>query len=239
MHSRVELERTFVLHQRPYRESSLLLEVFAAHAGRIGLLAKGARRPQSRWRGILQPFRPLLLSWSGRGELASLTRAELVGRVRTPNGRSLLSAFYVNELLLRLLHRHDAHPELFETYHDTLTLMCDGESDDVVLRIFEKKLLAAIGYGLVLDRDIASGDPLEPDCSYDYWPDRGPVRQCGRETHAVAITGRTLRALATEQLDSAVTLREAKLLMRRLLGIQLGERPLHSRGLFRPRGREN
>ena len=234
MQSRVELERTFVLHQRPYRESSLLLEVFAAGFGRMGLLAKGARRPQSRWRGLLQPFRPLLLSWSSRGELALLTRAELEGRVGVLSGRNLLSAFYLNELLLRLLHRHDAHPELFHAYHDTLVRLGGDENGEAVLRIFEKRLLAALGYGPVLDRDVLSGEPIELDYAYDYWPDRGPIRQGFGEPQGVGISGWTLRALATERLDDASALREAKVLMRSLLAVHLGEKPLHSRGLFRP-----
>jgi DNA repair protein RecO (recombination protein O) len=169
--------------------------------------------------------------------LALLTRAEPEGSVRAPSGRNLLSAFYLNELLLRLLHRHDAHPELFHSYHDALARLCGSDSDEAVLRIFEKRLLAALGYGLVLDQDVLSGDPIELDRAYDYWPDRGPIRQGGGETQAlgiIGIRGCTLHALATERLDDASALREAKVLMRTLLAVHLGEKPLHSRGLFRP-----
>ncbi len=112
MRVQVMLEPAYVLHHRPYRDSSLILDVLSAAYGRVALVARGARRPKSRLHGVLQPFQPLLASWSLRGEMGTLTAAEARagGGLR---GRALISGFYVNELLLRLLHRHDPHPQLF------------------------------------------------------------------------------------------------------------------------------
>ncbi|NIR32358.1 MAG: DNA repair protein RecO [Gammaproteobacteria bacterium] len=230
---RVELARAFVLHRRPYRESSVLVEAFSADHGRVGLVARGARRPSSRLRGVLQPFRPLLLSWSGRGELATLTAAECEGVVPMLAGGKLASGFYLNELLLRLLLRHDPHPELFETYRRVLPRLAVTDAHEPVLRVFEKRLLATIGYGLVLDHEADSGHAIDPAALYRYYSEQGPVAQTGEDAPGVPVHGRTLIALDREELDDPEVLHEAKRLMRNVLTVYLGSKPLASRALFR------
>lgn len=242
---RIVQQPAFVLHRRPYRETSLLLEVFTRGYGRLGLLAKGARRPSRQaLGGVLKPFQELLIGWSGRGELPVLTGAEPHGEAIELGGEALYCGFYMNELLLRLLHRHDPHEGLFDDYRTALAALgpqpgAQGPGgQEAVLRVFEKRLLAAIGYGLVLDRDISDGSPIEPSAVYDYIPERGPVRLAdgtgnGIASHSesVRVRGATLRGLQDETLD-AEGLREAKRLLRSALARHLGPRPLVSRELY-------
>jgi DNA repair protein RecO (recombination protein O) len=153
--SKVALEPAFILHHYPYRDSSLLLEVFARGYGRVGLVARGARSARARWRGQLENFRPLLLSWSLRGELGTLTGLELPAVTGVPAGRRLLSAYYLNELILRLLARHDPHPEVFDAYAEAIRDI--DVAEEPALRIFEKRLLQALGYGLLLGHEADTG----------------------------------------------------------------------------------
>ena len=234
---RVHQQPAFILHQHDYSETSLLLEVFTAGHGRIGLIAKGARRPSSRLRGVLKPFQRLLIAWSGKGELAVLTAAESDGPDCSPGGPALYCGFYMNEVLLRLLHRHDAHGLLFDAYESALRRLRMDVSNEPVLRIFEKNLLRELGYGLVLDQDIEDKTLIDREAMYDYILDRGPVRiarpELNRPTEGVRVRGASLLALARESLDDPMVLRDAKALMRAALARHLGERPLHSRKLFR------
>jgi DNA repair protein RecO (recombination protein O) len=226
-----------VLHHRDWSETSLTLDVFTPAHGRLGLLAKGARRASSPWRGLLEPFRPLVIGWSGRGELPILIQAEADGKSLATHGPALYCGFYLNELLLRLLHRFDPHERLFALYRDALTALARGESPDTILRLFEKRLLDDLGYGPVLDRDVIAGEPIEAAAVYDYRLDRGPVRlthpDINTRIEGVRIRGASLLALAAEQLEEAEARREAKRLMRALLDQQLGGRPLHTREFYR------
>ncbi len=150
MASAVTLQSAYVLHHRPYRESSLLLEVFSRDYGRVGLVARAAKRPRSPWRGTLQPFRSLLLSWTGRGELMTLADAELTESGPFLRGRGLLSGFYMNELVMRLLQRHDPHPALFEAYRSALKGLAAAGSEEGVLRVCAKRLVYSSGSAFVL-----------------------------------------------------------------------------------------
>ena len=230
---RIELEPSFVLHQRPYRETSQLVEIFGERSGRVALVARGARRSRSPQRGLLQPFSPLLLSWVGRGELGTLTGAE----IETPGPPlpeiALFSALYLNELLMRLLHRHDPHPSLFSSYQRAVDELRAGEPVELALRIFEKNLLQEIGYGLVLDYDADSGERITAQRSYRYRLERGPVEDRSSALDGIPVSGRTLLALASGRLEGPDEIGEAKRLMRYLLDPLLGERPLATRSLFR------
>ncbi len=249
---RVQQQPGFILHQHPYSETSLLLETFTSEHGRMGLLAKGARRPGNRARGYLKPFQPLVLGWSGRGELPVLTSAEPQEPAQELYGEALYCGFYINELLVRLLHRHDPHPGLYDAYRACLAALYPGTTNsatapgvalppasmqsEAVLRLFEKRLLAEIGFGLVLDRDIGDNSPIAADTVYDYVPDHGPVR-INPERYArgqgIRVHGASLLALARETLDDPAALRDAKALMRAALARHLGDKPLRSRELFR------
>ncbi len=230
---RFDLQPAFVIHQRPFRETSLVLDVFSSRQGRVGIVAKGAHRPRSAWRGILQPFQSLLLAWSGRGELGTLTHAERAGSMPPLRGSRIMSGFYVNELLTRLLARGDPHPRLYEAYVEALAALAGPAADEPILRIFEKRLLEEIGYGLVLDRDSDSGAPIEEGRDYHYQTDKGPWRTAPVDVATVRIGGSALIALAREALAGNEELRETKMLMRFVLGSHLGGKPLASRELFR------
>ena len=233
--NRVELEPAFVLHNRAYRETSLIVEIFGRDTGRLGLVAKGARRPKSAQRGMLQPFHPLLLSWSGSGDLGLLTGTEADGYARPLLGKALFSGLYMNELLMRLMHRHDPHRELFYHYSAALEALGLGQRTDAVLRIFEKQMLESIGYGLVLDHAIDSGEPIRKDDAYRYQTDRGPTSVGSGDADGVPVGGETLLSLARESLETEPVLDEAKRLMRVVLRRYLGEKPLATRSLFRAR----
>lgn len=230
--ARVSLQPAFVLHHRPYRDTSALLEIFTPEFGRVGLVARGLRSAKSRLQGVVQPFCPLLISWSGRGELATLTGCEPNGALVRLDGARVLSGFYLNELLLRLLHRHDPHPALFECYAQTLHLLQQPDMEQRALRIFEKHLLREIGYALMLEHEAESGAPIELGEAYNYHLERGPLKCHAGEYAGVRMQGSSLLALLNETLHDAASLREAKLLMRAALGLYLGNKPLQSRELY-------
>src|SRR5690625_3050175 len=214
---RVNLDPCVVLHQRPYRETSLLLEAWSRKYGRLGVVARGARRPRGVQRAALQPCRRLLLSWSLRGELATLTGAENAGPVWGLKGDALFAVFYLNELLLRLLERQDPHPELFDDYVVTLDAMESGGLE-APLRLFEKWLLQATGYGLELFVEADGETPVAAGRSYAYRIGQGAVPSEGPIGHGeVAVHGETLLALKREQLESRRELAQARRLLQTAL----------------------
>jgi DNA repair protein RecO (recombination protein O) len=221
------------LHQRPYRETSALLEVFAEDYGRVGLVARGVRSAKSKQRGELQALRPLRLSWHIRGELGTLSGVEADGHVDRLQGTALYSAFYLNELLMRLLARHDPHPQLYRSYRDSLQRLARDVDIEPVLRIFEKRLLEDIGYGLLLDHEVQQGEALEASGYYDYHLESGPVRVADAQAPGFVFRGSSLLALAEERLDTAQARQDAKRLIRSALNLYLGNKPLKSRELFR------
>ncbi|MBL8481611.1 MAG: DNA repair protein RecO, partial [Rhodocyclaceae bacterium] len=177
---RVEHAAAFVLHTLPYRETSLVVELFTRSHGRLGVVAKGAKRPRSALRGVLIEFQPLVVSWSGAGELKTLTRAEWRGGQAMLSGRAVLLAYYLNELLLQLLPREDAHAELFEAYALTIADLAGMGPAAPLLRRFERILLAELGYLPLLNRDAEHGGALDPACEYVFLPDRGAVAASGQ-----------------------------------------------------------
>lgn len=229
---RVTLQSAYVLHTRPYRDTSLLVEIFTHDYGRIGLVARGVRSSKSRYASLLQPFNPLLISWSGQGELPTLSGAETAGMAPQLNGDLLLSGFYLNELLMRLLQRGDAHPRLFEVYITSLASLAERNEQEPILRQFEHRLLQETGYGLILDHDVLSGESIDPEGSYQYLPDRGPVLASEQDNNGIDVHGQTLLAIARDDYSHSRVRQEAKRLMRAVLAVHLGDRPLKSRELF-------
>jgi DNA repair protein RecO (recombination protein O) len=233
---RVQLTPGFVLHLRPWRESSALLEVFTETHGRVGLVARGVRSARSRQRGDLQPFRALRLSWQGRGELGTLTGVEPDGAAIALRGKALYSAFYLNELLMRLLARHDPHPGLFGHYRHCLQRLATGSQLEALLRLFELRLLEEAGYALQLDCEATSGEALQADTLYDYHLESGPVAVVGEHEGGFVFRGASLLAIAREELSDPAVLTDAKRLLRSALKLYLGDKPLKSRELFKPLG---
>lgn len=230
MHQASQLQPAYILHQRPYRDTSLLLEVFSRDHGRFGLVARGARGPRSRIRGLLQPFQPLLLSWSGRTELGTLHSVEADGAAPRLAGATLYSGFYLNELLMRLLQRLDPHPELYAAYAEALVgLQTEAQRP---LRRFEKQLLESLGYGLLLDHEADSGEPVQAGVEYVYALESGPVRCLGTQAGGLRLSGRSLLSLAAGELADAQSLGDAKRLLRAALALYLGDRGLKTREVF-------
>lgn len=225
---RVALQPAFVLHRRPYRDTSLLLEIITRDHGRIGLVARGVRSRGSRAKGILQPFIPLLLSWSGKGELSNFVGAEALAIPFQIAGPRIFSGLYANELLLRLLERHDPHPGLFEAYLQLLAALTAEELEEPALRVFEKRLLAEIGYGLLLDRDALTGTPIVSHGHYRYVLDQGPIN-ANASAAGIDISGCSLLALRYEDLSNSLVLKETKRLIRAALDKHLQGRPLKTR----------
>lgn len=227
--ARILLQPAYVLHRRAFSETSLTLEIFTPEFGRLGVLAKGARRGRAPKAALLQPFRPLRLSWSGRGSLPVLGEVECVAGSISPQGDEVVSAFYLNELLMRLLPRHDPYPELFVAYHEAMARLGEG---GVPLRGFELCLLESLGYGLVLTHD-SEGLPLEADRQYHYRVDTGAcVHRVEDSTEALPVSGRTLLALADSEQPGGADEAEARRLLRFVLRHYLGDRPLKSRELI-------
>jgi DNA repair protein RecO (recombination protein O) len=225
-----ELTPAFVLHQRPYRETSLLLDIFSEQYGRVSLIAKGVRGKKRNQSGILQLYQPLLLSWSGRGELQTLTAVEVASPNFVLRAESTLCGLYINELLVKLLPIHVVEPEIFQAYQRALFGLQQAKHTERVLRLFEKHLLSHLGYGLVLDREFESGQAIDEQKQYTYQADSGLSRW--RPEHAIAISGRSLLHLLTERDFDQESLNEIKKMMRSVIHFYLGGKPLQSRQLF-------
>lgn len=227
---RADHEPGYVLHTYPYKETSLVVEAFTRRCGRVALLARGARRPRSALRGVLLAFHPLRFSWSGAAELANLVNAEWAGVLKADSGplggRGLMCGFYLNELLLRLLPRDDPHESLFDAYAGALAGLAGGDDVSAVLRAFEKRLLAELGYAPLLEREAASGAEVDPERVYGYEPDRGPVPAANG---GLRVSGRTLLDLAADDYSRQQTRDEARLLMRALIAQRLHGQVLHTR----------
>jgi DNA repair protein RecO (recombination protein O) len=230
--ARDHLQRCFVLHRRDYGNTSLIVEVFSSAYGRLPVLARGAKRGKAVHALLLRPFSPVWMSWTGRGEVRSLVRAEPAGRPIELPGKALFCGFYLNELLVRLLHRWDPHQDLFAFYHAALTGLAGGQPMERVLRQFELRLLHEIGYAPVLDREAQEGAPVVSGRRYSCDPGTGLRRLNGSE-EGFSVSGETLLRLVADQPLSGATAREARELMRRLIAPHLGGRPLRSRELFR------
>ncbi|MFL9892701.1 DNA repair protein RecO [Paraburkholderia sp. RL17-381-BIF-C] len=229
---RIAEQPAFVLHSYPYRETSLIIDVLSRDHGRLALVAKGAKRPHSALRGVLQTFQPLALSWSGKSEVRTLTGAEWVGGMLPLAGDALLCGFYVNELLVKFCAREDPHPQLFHHYVVTMTRLAHDEPPVQVLRSFERVLLRETGYAMALDRTVAR-KAVRADGRYVFDPERG-VREASDDLPAQwpVIGGQTLLDMEQDDYHRAQTVAQSKTLMRFLLNTYLGGTPLATRQIL-------
>lgn len=226
---RVELTPGYILHHRPWRDTSRILEVLSREHGRLTLFARAVRGPAARLAPVLQPFWPLLLSWSGRGEAPQLTHAERADNSVALPPASVMAAFYLNELLLKLTTRHDPLPALFDHYHGTLARLRAGAPLEPALRVFEKRLLELVGFGLELGSEALSGVPLAAEGYYRFRPSEGLVRAAARDAGALA--GASLIDLREERLSGARALEDARRLLHAALAACLEGRPLATRAV--------
>ena len=224
---RITLEPAYILHSREYRDTSRILDVFTVRHGRLTLFARGARGPKSKLASLLMPFRRLLVSWSGRGDAAQLTGAEPHGEATTLPSRQVLSGFYLNELIIALTTRHDPQPQLFEDYALALQQLAADTPPEPALRVFEKRLLTSLGYGLEF--------PVDAQTFYRYRVGEGLAEV--REDSPGAYSGRCLLALQEESLRDAESLDVARRLLRQALDHCLEGRELRTRTVARSMAR--
>lgn len=229
---RVRDEPAWLLHHRPFRDTSRILDLITRRHGRLTVIARGSRGAKSRLRGILRPFQPLTVSWVSRTELGTLTGAEPAGRPINLDGDALLSGYYVNELLINLIHRFDPQPEVFDLYSATIEDL--GAASDVTprLRLFEMELLRLSGYALVLDHDGGAGEVLDSGKCYEYRPEEGPVAVGEREGRMV-FRGSELIGIRRRVLDEPAVLDAANRLLRGVIAYHLNGKELKSRKVLR------
>ncbi|USD32958.1 MULTISPECIES: DNA repair protein RecO [Vibrio] len=224
------LQRCFVLHRRPYSESSLILDVFSEEFGRVTLMSKGARSKRSNLKGALQPFTPLLLKWSGKGSMKTLRQAEPISLGLPLSGINLYSAMYVNELIGRILMAEVPMPALFHDYLHALTELAQCDNPEPALRRFELAMLSAMGYGVDFLHCAGTGDAIEPDMTYRYREQKGFIASVRRDN--LTFLGNELIAISERRFTTKEQLKAAKRFTRIALKPYLGGKPLKSRELF-------
>lgn len=229
--TRVAAQPGFVLHSYPYKETSLIVDVFTRDYGRVALIAKGAKRPHSKLRGVLQTFQPLSVGWAGKAEVRTLTAAEWIGGLLPLEKSALLCGFYLNELLVKLLARDDPHPALFDHYVATLNQLGHDEPAPIVLRKFERALLKETGVGGNFSVCATTGAAVEPERIYVVDPERGP-RLAHPADNVPRVSGKTLLDMEREDYADSTTQMQSKFLMRYLLAHHLGGATLNTRQIL-------
>lgn len=231
------VQRAYVLHRRPYRETSAIVDFFCEVEGRIAAVVKGVQksaRPRSGFAALCQPAQCVRLSWQGRSELKTVLTLEMDSGFVSIRGERLYSVLYCNELLTRLLAQHDPHPNLFSAYKRLLNSLAAMKPLEPALRRFELTLIEELGYGFALDRVADSGAPLDAHQHYRFVPEHGLVEASDEESHG-AYEGAHLLNIASDRLEDLEVARTAKRLMREVLQQLVGDHPLASRELFRRR----
>lgn len=231
---RQENQPVYVLHTYPFKETSLIVELFAKNFGRVAVAAKGARRPRSAMRGMLQAFQPMIATWSGKQELKTLHSLDWNGSLLLLKGEAMMCGFYLNELLLRLLPREDAHEVLFDYYADTLKALATSSDLATTLRQFELKFMQELGYAIPLETDVEAA-PIVPTQTYRYVAEHGAFKGNGKpllDDPGVMLSGSTLIHMAQDDYRDAQTRLQSKQLIRYLLAHYLGDKPLHTRQLL-------
>jgi len=229
---RIHQEPAWLLHHRPFRDTSRILEVVTRQHGRLSLVARGSRSAKSRLRGVLRPFLPLAISWFSRSELGTLTGAEMSGAPVSLAGEALLSGYYVNELMINLLHRHDPQPEIFDAYAATVRGLASGDRIAPQLRQFEMELLRLLGYALNLASDSDSQSALVPERRYEYRAEFGPVPAGDRDGPMIFL-GSELQAIERREFATKPVLDGANRLLRGVIAYHLNGKELKSRKVLR------
>ena len=229
---RIQNEPAWLLHHRPFRDSSQILDILSLDQGRLAVVAKGSRGAKSKLRGILRPFLPLQLSWFIRSDLGTLTGAEMNGAPLSLSGEALLSGYYVNELILKLLHRHDPQPEIFAAYSRTIERLAGSQDVAPHLRQFEIELLRILGYALNLDHDTETTEPLRPQQQYEYRVEQGLVPVSDREGPMV-FRGAEIDAIRNQQFADPAVLKNAGSLLRNVIAYHLDGKELKSRKVLK------
>jgi len=230
---RVHLEPAWLLHQRDFRDSSRIVEFYTRDHGRVALFARGVRGAKSRYAALLQPFVPLLVSWTGSGDGGAFAGAEAAGAPMAVAPRCLMSAFYANELLMKLLVREDPHPDIYEMYGTLLASLVDPATELRGLRLFEKRLLDSLGFGADYVQLSTSGEAIEASRYYHVHAGRGVTAPAAGPEAADCYRGEDLLSLAAEDLGTPSALQAARRLLRAAIGEALEGRPLETRRVAR------
>ena len=233
---RVQDQSAYILHHRAFRDTSQILDVITPDYGRLTLMSRGSRSAKSRIKSILQPFHPLVIGWAGKSDMPTLTQVEEKNtKTCLLTGKSLPSAFYVNELMMKLMHKHDVHEQVYALYASVIQLLAEQQVIEPILRFFEKKLLEELGFGLSLGIDAQTSQPICAENEYAYYLEHGPVdlTSVTDETFLLKLSGKSLLDLESNTLDNVQSLKEAKCLMRLILNYYLGGKSIKSRELFR------
>jgi DNA repair protein RecO (recombination protein O) len=229
--TRITGQPAFVLHSYPYKETSLIVEIFSRDYGRVPVMAKGAKRPHSKLRGVLQSFQPLSVGWSGKSEVRTLTAAEWLGGLLPLEKAALLCGFYLNELLVKFMARDDPHPALFDHYLSTLNQLAHGEPAPIVLRRFEVFLLKEVGYIGDLTTCTSTKEKVVADQIYVVDPERG-ARPVHPSDSSPWVSGKTLLDMERDEYSDSITQMQSKFLMRSLLAHHLGGASLNTRQIL-------
>jgi DNA repair protein RecO (recombination protein O) len=228
----VEHTSCYILHRRDYLESSFILEIFSREHGRFSLIAKGAKRNKKKQGVSYDLYQEYLMTWVSKTDLGVLIDAELATIMTPMSPVEMMTGFYINEIILRLLHKHESHPELFDTYNTTVKELSNSNTDQSLIRYFEKNLLQSLGYGLIFAPDLHTGSEIAAENDYHYKLDLGPTSNSNDSRAGIPVSGKTLIDLNNETLIHTKNKKEAKILLRSLLNQYLGEKPLASRKLY-------
>lgn len=229
---RIELQPAFVLHSYDYRDTSRIVEFLVREHGRVAAVARGVRSQKSRLRGLLRPFQPLLVSWTGR-ELGTMTGLEAAGQPLNLQRDATLAGFYLNELCLKMLASQDPYPEIYDHFETALHSLAEGRAIAPALRRFELGLLDALGYGLNLVVEPATGESVDADGWYLFHVHGGPERRDGKVDHPLCIRGSSLLAMYAGRFEDESVLRDAQRITRVAIDAHLGGRTLKSRDVLR------
>lgn len=225
---REQQQPAYVLHHRPFRDSSQILDMITRDHGRVSLVARGSRGSKSRLAGVLRPFLPLRVSWVAKSDLGTMTGAEVAGRPAGMTGDAMLSAFYVNELLLHFLHRFDPQPEIFSLYEEVMKALVSASNIAASLRSFELEFLSLLGYAVNLEHEYGSQDSLADEQNYQFRMEQGAV-PVGRADGPLTYSGAVLKGIAEQRFEDPDILRAANRLLREIIGFHLGGKELKSR----------
>ena len=230
----IEHEPSFMMHQMPYSETSQIVRIFSQNFGRVDLIAKGSKRPKSKFRYYLQPFLPLQLSWSGKSQLKTLRNAEIHGQyLASIQGKYLLSAYYLNELILSFLRMEDPYPNLFAVYASTLHDFSESKPIEPSLRQFEILMLSEIGYAINFSTEADSQKPIETDMEYVFFVEKGFVSKRDHNSNTLVVKGQAIQAINKGDFSDQGTLICAKKIMRLSIQHHLDGRELKSKKVFR------
>jgi len=225
---RVQQQPAYILHHRPFRDSSQILDIITQDHGKVSLVARGSRGSKSRLAGVLRPFLPLRVSWVAKSDLGTLTGAEVAGPPSGMAGDAMLSAFYVNELMLHFLHRFDPQPEIFALYGEVIKALVSANSITASLRSFELEFLSLLGYAVNLQHECGSQDILADERQYQFRMEQGAV-PVERSDGPLIFSGAVLKGIAAQRFEDAEVLRAANRLLREVISFHLGGKELKSR----------